>query len=228
MNCSKCGTWIAGDGVEEEQKFLPDGSWNKHTTERCLEVVLEKEKERKGSRTIICNAPVWKDGKRAGGKCGHHNYDVCLHVANTSERLDEAVGELVRLYSEATGNHGRVDTSDIHKVSQIIMDELCKRNTDAGDFYEKLESLKSVLKVIASGKAVDVESIAQSALDSIEEDSPKKFGELNDQPTFAASKHSVGFTNIVLSDKYGACLECKATLVLGGRHHTTCSYWKNK
>jgi septal ring factor EnvC (AmiA/AmiB activator) len=39
MNCPRCQTWIAGDRVEEEQKFLSDGSLNIHNDARCADVL---------------------------------------------------------------------------------------------------------------------------------------------------------------------------------------------
>lgn len=39
MKCIRCDTWLAGDHVEEERKFLPDGSLNVHTHARCADVL---------------------------------------------------------------------------------------------------------------------------------------------------------------------------------------------
>lgn len=156
--CAKCGTPFDPDVTTSVFQHEATHDVPLHTAERCLEVVLQE-------------------------------LEATVKIVERQSQLRQAAeDEIVRLYGEATGNYGRVDISNIHAVAQHVMNELCQRNTDAGDFFEKLESLKSVLKVIASGKAVDVESLAQDALDSLEEDGPKKFGELRDQLTFSVTK----------------------------------------
>jgi hypothetical protein len=83
MICPRCKTELAGDGVEEQQKYL-DGKLNVHTPDRCTDVLKKKldaalnamaaigEVHNADARRVAELEAVLKD-------CGRHavNADTC-------------------------------------------------------------------------------------------------------------------------------------------------------
>lgn len=68
MNCKRCGTWLAGDHVEEEQKFAPDGSLNVHTDARCadrLAAILVEGRVRVNSSELKRQGGEWLGAARS-------------------------------------------------------------------------------------------------------------------------------------------------------------------
>ena len=89
-----CGTEIAGDGVEENQKFLPDGKLNLHTLERCQAATRAQRDE--------ARVRAEKYGRELDqldkGYCEEVNKNAALRI--DIERKDSALRALQVLFGD--------------------------------------------------------------------------------------------------------------------------------
>jgi len=169
-HCPRCGTELR-DNSRRNDKYIEAAVGVIHTDGRCANVLAAREKERQCSRTIICGA-LNHDGK---SRCGHHNYDVCVHVADAAARLHESEAGRKALEAERDTLIERLSNYQLARSSW----EDCQEENEAltrrvAELEEALRDVRrSLHQVFATPSAPkmrpQIDSIVRKAIPKIDE-----------------------------------------------------------